>query len=125
MKRHKSFTRRRQDENDYENARAKRAKLLFFIAKYAKLERSFCCRRRRRRRCRGCLNSLLLNNALFPKFTTKSRLKYGLSASASSHFKMKVPLTTGRRSKNSSGQLLRLRTAWDRSQFVTKRNKMN
>ena len=120
MKRHKSFTRRTQDENDYENARAKRAKLLFFIAKYAKLERSFCCRRRR-----GCLNSLLLNNALFPKFTTKSRFKYGLSASASSHFKMKVPLTTGRRSKNSSGQLLRLRTAWDRSQFVTKRNKVN
>ena len=35
------------------NARAKRAKLLFFIVKYANLWRS-CCRRRR-----GCLSSLL------------------------------------------------------------------
>ena len=35
------------------NARAKRAKILFFIAKYAHLW-IFCCRRRR-----GCLNSLL------------------------------------------------------------------
>ena len=36
------------------NARAKRAKILFFIVKYANL-RGFCCRRRR-----GCLSSLLL-----------------------------------------------------------------
>ena len=36
------------------NTRAKRAKILFFIVKYANL-RGFCCRRRR-----GCLSSLLL-----------------------------------------------------------------
>ena len=36
------------------NARAKRAKILFSIVKYANL-RGFCCRRRR-----GCLSSLLL-----------------------------------------------------------------
>ena len=35
------------------NARAKRAKVLFFIVKYANLW-GFCCRRRR-----GCLSSLL------------------------------------------------------------------
>ena len=35
------------------NARAKRAKILFFIVKYANL-RGFCCRRRR-----GCLSSLI------------------------------------------------------------------
>jgi len=35
------------------NARAKRAKILFFIVKYANLW-GFCCRRRR-----GCLSSLL------------------------------------------------------------------
>ena len=35
------------------NARAKRAKMLFFIVKYANLW-GFCCRRRR-----GCLSSLL------------------------------------------------------------------
>ena len=37
------------------NARAKRAKILFFIVKYANLW-SFCCRRRR-----GCLSSLWYN----------------------------------------------------------------
>ena len=37
------------------NARAKRAKILFFIVEYANLW-GFCCRRRR-----GCLSSLLLN----------------------------------------------------------------
>ena len=37
------------------NARAKRAKILFFIVKYANLW-GFCCRRRRR----GCLSSLIL-----------------------------------------------------------------
>ena len=37
------------------NARAKRAKILFFILKYANLW-GFCCRRRR-----GCLSSLLLS----------------------------------------------------------------
>ena len=36
------------------NARAKRAKILFFIVKYANLW-AFCCRRRR-----GCLSSLML-----------------------------------------------------------------
>ena len=36
------------------NARAKRAKILFFIVKYANLW-GFCCRRRRR----GCLSSLI------------------------------------------------------------------
>jgi len=35
------------------NARAKRAKILFFIVKYANLW-GFCCRRRR-----GCLSSLI------------------------------------------------------------------
>ena len=38
------------------NARAKRAKILFFIVKYANL-RGFCCRRRY-----GCLSSLLFNS---------------------------------------------------------------
>ena len=38
------------------NARAKCAKMLFFIVKYANLW-SFCCRRRR-----GCLSSLIFNN---------------------------------------------------------------
>ena len=38
------------------NARAKRAKILFFIVKYANLW-AFCCRRRR-----GCLSSLLSNS---------------------------------------------------------------
>ena len=37
------------------NARAKRAKILFFIVKYANLW-GFCCRRRR-----GCLSSLLID----------------------------------------------------------------
>ena len=37
------------------NARAKRAKILFFIVKYANLW-GFCCRRRR-----GCLSSLLMS----------------------------------------------------------------
>ena len=37
----------------FRNARAKRAKILFFIVKYANL-RGFCCRRRR-----GCLSSLM------------------------------------------------------------------
>ena len=37
------------------NARAKRAKILFFIVKYASLW-SFCCRRRR-----GCLSSLIIH----------------------------------------------------------------
>ena len=37
------------------NARAKRAKILFFIVKYANLW-TFCCRRRR-----GCLSSLMRN----------------------------------------------------------------
>ena len=40
------------------NARAKRAKILFFIVKYANLW-AFCCRRRR-----GCLSSLILNEWL-------------------------------------------------------------
>ena len=38
------------------NARAKRAKILFFIVKYADLW-GFCCRRRR-----GCLSSLVNEN---------------------------------------------------------------
>ena len=38
------------------NARAKRAKILFFIVKYANLW-GFCCRRRY-----GCLSSLLFNS---------------------------------------------------------------
>ena len=40
-----------------ENARAKRAKILFFIVKYANLW-GFCCRRRR-----GCLSSLLSSSS--------------------------------------------------------------
>ena len=40
------------------NARAKRAKILFFIVKYANLW-GFCCRRRR-----GCLSSLLIQDHL-------------------------------------------------------------
>jgi len=54
----------------------------------------------------------------------KTSFQFGTLAPAGGHSKLKVPLTTGRRSKNSSGQLLRLRTAWDKSQFVTKRNKV-
>ena len=41
-----------KDEIFQKNARAKRAKILFFIVKYANLW-GFCCRRRR-----GCLSSL-------------------------------------------------------------------
>jgi len=41
-------------------ARAKRAKILFFIVKYANLW-DFCCRRRR-----GCLSSLLCGIKRFP-----------------------------------------------------------
>ena len=50
------ISRRRKNENVFKmskNARAKRAKLLFFIVKYANLW-GFCCRRRR-----GCLSSLI------------------------------------------------------------------
>ena len=50
------ISRRRKNENVYKmskNARAKRAKILFFIVNYANLC-GFCCRRRR-----GCLSSLL------------------------------------------------------------------
>ena len=48
------------------NARAKRAKILFFIVKYANLERS-CCRRRR-----GCVSSLIRKHvrALINKMKT-------------------------------------------------------
>ena len=41
------------------NARAKRAKLLFFIVKYANLA-GFCCRRRR-----GCLSSLVSQTGMY------------------------------------------------------------
>ena len=45
------------------NARAKRAKILFFIVKYANLC-GFCCRRRR-----GCLSSLIcFRKRRFSKF---------------------------------------------------------
>ena len=52
------ISRRRKNENVFKmskmnNARAKRAKILFFIVKYANLW-GFCCRCRR-----GCLTSLL------------------------------------------------------------------
>ena len=52
------ISRRRKNENvskmsKMKNARAKRAKILFFIVKYANLW-GFCCRRRR-----GCLSSLI------------------------------------------------------------------
>ena len=43
------------------NARAKRAKLLFFIVNYANLW-GFCCRLRR-----GCLSSLFIENAFRAK----------------------------------------------------------
>ena len=48
------------------NARAKRAKILFFIVKYANLW-GFCCRRRR-----GCLSSL------FTDVKTKESLLFGV-----------------------------------------------
>ena len=53
------------------NARAKRAKILFFIVKYANLS-GFCCRRR----C-GCLSSLLkiLHTTLVLKFSYITRSK--------------------------------------------------
>ena len=52
------ISRRRKNENVFkmskdENGRAKSAKILFFIVKYANLW-GFCCRRRR-----GCLSSLI------------------------------------------------------------------
>ena len=47
------------------NARAKRAKILFFIVKYANLW-GFCCRVRR-----GCLSSLNLTALRFPSITVK------------------------------------------------------
>ena len=55
------ISRRRKNENVFKmkNARAKRAKILFFIVKYANLW-CFCCRRRR-----GCLSSLLCKTATF------------------------------------------------------------
>ena len=52
------------------NARAKRAKILFFIVKYANLC-GFCCRRRR-----GCLSSLIMD-----KFKNVSFLLEDLSES--------------------------------------------
>ena len=51
------ISRRGKNENVFKimkNARAKRAKILFFIVKYANLW-GFCCRRRR-----GCLSSLIM-----------------------------------------------------------------
>ena len=54
------------------NARAKRAKILFFIVKYANLW-GFCCRL-----CRGCLSSLLWSQ----RSTTRERRKrqtFGIS----------------------------------------------
>ena len=55
------ISRRRKNENVFKmskkwKARAKRAKMLFFIVKYANLW-GFCCRRRR-----GCLSFLLNRN---------------------------------------------------------------
>jgi len=47
------------------NARAKRAKILFFIVKYANLW-GFCCRRRR-----GCLSFLDIKRNLTPMFVNK------------------------------------------------------
>ena len=46
---------------EMKNARAKRAKILFFIVKYANLW-GFCCRRRR-----GCLSSLLMPKEKYGK----------------------------------------------------------
>ena len=60
------------------NARAKRAKILFFIVKYANLW-GFCCRRRR-----GCLSSLMshgfLNYAFFASISSLS-LNFNQSSS--------------------------------------------
>ena len=53
------------------NARAKRAKILFFIAKYANLW-GFCCRRRR-----GCLSSLIIQVKRHPVTATDSCIQYG------------------------------------------------
>ena len=57
------------------NARAKRAKILFFIVKYANLW-GFCCRRRR-----GCLSSLTVGrkrtHTLFAKRRARSSLYCG------------------------------------------------
>ena len=46
------------------NARAERAKILFFIVKYANLW-GFCCRRRR-----GCLSSLMSSENVTSRFCT-------------------------------------------------------
>ena len=56
-------TRTSSNYQKMKNARAKRAKILFFIVKYANLW-GFCCRCRR-----GCLSSLLL--ASYPLETLK------------------------------------------------------
>ena len=53
------------------NARAKRAKMLFFIVKYANLW-GFCCRRRR-----GCLSSLIIQVERHPVTVTYSCIQYG------------------------------------------------
>ena len=53
------------------NARAKRAKMLFFIVKYANLW-GFCCRRRR-----GCLSSLIIQVERHPVTATDSSIQYG------------------------------------------------
>ena len=56
------------------NARAKRAKILFFIVKYANLWR-FCCRRRR-----GCLSSLIGSFYVYDATVTKTSLKIASSS---------------------------------------------
>ena len=58
------------------NARAKRAKILFFIVKYANLW-GFYCRRRR-----GCLSSLLENFDSRKRTTTSTRFSYRATLSA-------------------------------------------
>ena len=55
------------------NARAKRAKILFFIVKYANLG-GFCCRRRR-----GCLSSLILEHDNDIPFITRSVVRSKLN----------------------------------------------
>ena len=60
-------TRTSSKRQKMKNARAKRAKILFFIVKYANLW-GFCCRR-----CRGCLSSLLSNCFMYHIFVNPFR----------------------------------------------------
>ena len=69
------------------NARAKRAKILFFIVKYANLS-GFCCRRRR-----GCLSSLMTERSLSSKRSSITHNQMSICQSFWFYFLMTKLLT--------------------------------